>query len=141
MNQQLDLFDGKAILREVFHRAHCPEAGLSWNAFLTELARHATGSARANQLAQPTIDRIRFFVPAGIEQALREAQTLGVPAQDLPAIAAVARTKWEDANPAGEGYEDLRHGMFDVARNARAQGHPELAETIDELALQIAVVP
>jgi len=141
-NQQLNRFDGKAVLREIYGRCHCADAGLSWNVFLTELARHATGSPRANELAQPTIDRIRFFIPAGIEPALAAAQALGVPVpDDLPAIAASARTNWEYANPTGEAYEGLRHGMFDVARGARAQGGLDQAATIDELALQIAVVP
>jgi hypothetical protein len=58
---EVDRFHGKKILRSLYDNLRVSSAGLSWNAFLTELARNSTDTDRVNRLTRPAIERIKLY--------------------------------------------------------------------------------
>lgn len=118
---ELERFRGKQILRQFFDEAGLAAAGLGWNAFLTELARHAGPSERARRLTQPAVNQIRLFFPRELQvelQALPESPER----DDLLAIASAERGRWEQGQPQGDGREALRQRVFHLGRELRAVG-------------------
>ncbi len=72
---QLDRFHGKKILRAVYGHLQVKDAQLGYAGFVLLLAAHEAAHQRAAKLAEPAVQRIRLFVPAGLPEALRSSGT------------------------------------------------------------------
>jgi hypothetical protein len=64
--QQLDRFHGKRLLRSWYGKSGLANAGLGWNALLTELARRGAESDRVRTLAGAAMARIRLYFPLDV---------------------------------------------------------------------------
>lgn len=114
-------FRGKQVLREFYSRHRISELGFGWNAFLTELAREATDAARTKALIQPTIQKIRLYVPERLAEDLRDLPAS--PERDeLVLIAVTERQRWEAGEPSAEGRERFRQRVFQLARQLQVEG-------------------
>jgi hypothetical protein len=114
--QQLDRFHGKRLLRSWYGKNGLADAGLGWNAFLTELARRAAESDRVHTLAGAAIDRIRLYFPQDVIDCLRNLPP-DAERDRLLAACQAEREAWSAGNPRGDGREILRRRLIQVARS------------------------
>lgn len=117
--QQLQRFHGKDILREFYRLHRISDMGLGWNAFVTEVARHASGSSYVVKLTEPAIQRIRLYFPSEVVKVLQN-----LPEDDLRdqllGKSRRERELWESGNPDSESREALRGSLLQFARSLRA---------------------
>lgn len=124
---QLDRFHGKRTLREVYRHLRVRDAQLGHAAFVLLLAAHERARERANTLAEPALNRIRLFVPAGLPEALRCGgdQTAAGP---LALRCQEHHAAWSSNTPQAEGRVELRNDVFAFARTVQGEQHRQLAE-------------
>lgn len=114
--QQLDRFHGKHLLRSWYGKSGLADAGLGWNAFLTELARRAAESDRVRTLAGAAIDRIRLYFPQDVINSLQELPP-DTERDELLGTCILEREAWVAGSPRGEGREILRWRLIQLARS------------------------
>lgn len=131
----LERFRGKPILRSFYQKHSIGGTGLGWNAFVTEIARHASQADRTTRLTRPAIAKVRLYFPSGIDKAL-ESLPPSTDRDELVEQVVAARQSWESGQPSDAGRESLRERLLHLARSARAEGNPA-GEKIIQLAVSI----
>ena len=120
----LERFHGKLILK-AFYDQHCfAKIGLGWNAFLTEVARHASESERVKRLAGQALNQIKLYFPPNVSELLDKAPP-GEICNSLKTLCINQRRQWEQRAPDAAGREALRQRLVQFAR--------ELSETDSDL--------
>ncbi|MFE4456757.1 AAA family ATPase [Nocardia tengchongensis] len=132
---ELERFRGKLILKEFFKRHRISDAGLGWNVFLTEIARHARRSERVRNLTMKSIVQIKLYFPPELIGILEE-----MPSGDNRDLSLEAcrkeRDRWVRGEPQEDGREDLRADLFSLARASR-ETDPSVAQRLARSAAAI----
>lgn len=133
---ELERFRGKPIIHE-FIKKHRLSAltNLGINAFLTEVARHATESERTVRLTSPAIERIRLYFPNDLATALESAPQ-DDHTQKLLEQCKEERRLWQEGTPQSASREALRQQLLQLGRTLRSAGE-EVGEEIMRLAASI----
>jgi hypothetical protein len=116
--RELEAFRGKKLMK-AFYEQHAKASGVSYRAFVYEVAREAARLPRLKQLTEETVRRIEHFVPreavellASIELTVEEHRRAAATA--LLARLRTAREAWEKDGNVEEDFEDLRERMVEL---------------------------
>jgi len=124
---QLERFHGKKILRAAYRNLRVQDAQLGYAAFVLLLAAHERTQKRAHTLAEPALQRIRLFVPAGLPEALRSGGDQIV-AEPLALRCQQHHVAWSEDTPQAAGRIELRSDVFTFARTVEGEQHRRLVE-------------
>lgn len=122
---QLDRFHGKKMLRAVYGHLRVQDAQLGYAAFVLLLAAHEQTHKRADTLAEPALNRIRLFVPAGLPEVLRSGGDQTV-AEPLALRCQEHHESWSADAPRAEARIELRSDVFAFARTVEGEQHRRL---------------
>lgn len=112
--QALDFFHGKTLIRD-FYKKHQLGRVFAYGGFLIELARACADGKRVSTLAVPAINRIRYYFPPDLADAL-QAVPPSTQRDDLIGKAVAFRAEWEKGAATGEGREHFREALGELAR-------------------------
>lgn len=129
---QLDRFHGKKILHAVYGHLRVRDAQLGYTAFVLLLAAHEGAHERANKLAEPALQRIRLFVPAGLPETLRCDGDQSV-AEPLAVRCHEHHAAWSADSPQAVGRADLRNEVFAFARATEGEQHRGLVKLASQI--------
>jgi hypothetical protein len=128
--RELEAFRGKSILKQ-FYDNRAKKAGLSFPAFVYDVARAARERPRLERLAGGAAIQIQSYVPVGLEAAvasvkaaLTDEEAIEM-AETARSLAAAARSDWEGRRPISTSMTALRSSIAKVVGGARAAGLEE----------------
>lgn len=129
-HEECEKFHGKKLLKAFYGEHQFNQAGLGWNAFITEIARQAAGSDRVAKLTSHAVSQICLYFPdlSPVIQNFPESDEK----QALLGSCATERGNWVAGNPLSTGREDLRSRLISFARSHDGSMQSgEIGELID----------